>query len=122
MLLVSELDASFYEAGDVCRAVVELPDGQRLFEAPRVPQRELHRLSDCGSKGFIQGLWNCARGKVLGLSSDVRARDMSNSVKRALVRTGLGLLVLEWGLVANFREAPPHITRMILSGFPAGGV
>ena len=89
------------------RSCIELADGKTELEAPRVPQRELHCITDCGAKGFPMHLWLFTLGGAFGsYSTDKFAHDVVNSVKRAGTRTGVGLLILEWGLVANYRKTP----------------
>lgn len=104
---VDQLDEDALADGETCRVCLETADGHACFAAPRIPHRELHTMSDCGSKGFAQNLWNNTRGNIYGTHcSDAHAHDTNNAIKRALVAAGVWLLCLEWGLVANFRKAP----------------
>ena len=49
----------------------------------------------------------CGGGRIHGShASDLYAHDMNNSVKKACIDTRLLLLVLEWGLICNFKKAP----------------
>jgi hypothetical protein len=99
--------ASLFADGQVYRSCIKQASGRCCLEIARVDQRECHTIADCGSVGFTQSLWNNTRGGMFGTHcSDLYAHDMNNSIKRACIQTGVWLLVLEWGLVNNFRKAP----------------
>jgi hypothetical protein len=77
------------------------------FRLPCVARRELHAISDCGSGGMPLGLWLNSRGHIFGsFCSDVLAHDMTNSVKAAVDKAELWLVVLESALCCNFHKAP----------------
>ena len=108
MLSAAQLPEAACQHGESYRSCVYFEDGRNgCLEVRRVDHRELHTIADCGSTGFTGCLWNNTLGGIVGThSSDVYAHDCNNSVKRAVIRSGLWLLVLEHGLVANFRRAP----------------
>ena len=108
MVAADQHPLALCEEEQLYRSCIKNADGDRCLEVANVDDEyELHTMSDCGSVGFTQSLWNHTAGLCHGNhSSDVHAHDSNNSVKKALVATCLWLLVLEWGLVANFRKAP----------------
>ena len=105
--LAEELPDGFCPEGAVSRSMVQGPEGDPVLEYSHKAERALHLISDAGAKGFPMGMWLHNRGRVNGsYATDVHAHDVNNSWKRACSRAGLWLLILEWGLVANFRKAP----------------
>ena len=96
------LDESLISGGRASRSHIVFADSIMKLELAN-EQSEFHTLSDCGSTGLPAGVWLHTAGAVCGShASDLPAHDVHNSVKRGRTQKQLQLLVIEYGLLANW--------------------